>query len=71
MGDEYKYQVKITLLDGTVITVDKEYSWGTYTDELNKTNNPFIEIERNTIRKSSIKTIITTKIKKEEEKDSE
>lgn len=70
MEKKYKYQVKITLLDNTVITIEKEYNWGNYADELNKTNNPFININGIVINKSSIKTIITTESEKEE-KDEE
>lgn len=61
----YKYKVTITLIDDTVITTEKEYNWDNYTDELNKTNIPFININGNVIKKRSIKTIITTKIEKE------
>lgn len=67
MEEKYKYQVKITLLDNTVIVVGKEYNWGNYVDELNKTNVPFIDINGTVINKSSIKTIIITENKKEEE----
>lgn len=65
MENKYKYQVKITLLDNTVITTEKEYNWNNYADELNKTNIPFININGIVINKSSIKTIITTKNEKE------
>lgn len=68
MDKKYKYQVKITLLDNTVITTEKEYDWDNYADELNKTNIPFININGIVINKSSIKTIITTE-KEEEEKN--
>lgn len=70
MEKKYKYQVKITLLDNTVITTEKEYDWDNYADELNKTNIPFININGIVINKSSIKTIITTENEKEE-KDEE
>ena len=70
MEKKYKYQVKITLLDNTVITTEKEYDWNNYADELNKTNIPFININGIVINKSSIKTIITTENEKEE-KDEE
>ena len=65
MEKKYKYQVKITLLDNTVIITEKEYNWDNYADELNKTNIPFININGIVINKSSIKTIITTKNEKE------
>lgn len=67
MKKKYKYQVKITLLDNTVIITEKEYNWDNYADELNKTNIPFININGIVINKSSIKTIITTKNEQEEE----
>ena len=70
MEKKYKYQVKITLLDNTVIITEKEYNWDNYADELNKTNIPFININWLVINKSSIKTIITTEYEKEE-KDEE
>lgn len=70
MENKNKYQIKITLLDNTVITTKKEYNWDNYADELNKTNIPFIDINGIVINKSSIKTIITTEIEKEE-KDEE
>jgi len=70
MEKKYKYQVKITLLDNTVIITEKEYNWDNYADELNKTNIPFININGIVINKSSIKTIITTEYEKEE-KDEE
>ncbi len=70
MEKKYKYQVKITLLDNTVITTEKEYDWSNYADELNKTNIPFININGIVINKSSIKTIITTE-NEQEEKDEE
>lgn len=60
----YKYKITVTLLDNTVITTEKEYNWDNYADELNKTNIPFININGIVINKSSIKTIITTEIKK-------
>lgn len=65
--EKYKYKVTVTLLDGTVITTKKEYNWSNYVDELNKTNIPFIDVNGIVINKSSIKTIITTEIKTEEE----
>jgi len=70
MEKKYKYQVKITLLDNTVITTEKEYDWDNYADELNKTNIPFININGIVINKSSIKTIITTE-NAQKEKDKE
>lgn len=65
--EKYKYKVKITLLDNTVITTEKEYNWDNYADELNKTNIPFININGIVINKSSIKTIITTENEKDDE----
>ena len=69
MKNKYKYQVKITLLDNTVITTEKEYNWDNYANELNKTNIPFININGIVINKSSIKTIITTENEKEEKSE--
>ena len=70
MEKKYKYQVKITLLDNTVITTEKEYNWNNYADELNKTNIPFININGIVLNKNSIKTIITTE-NEQKEKDGE
>lgn len=64
---ENKYKITITLLDDTVITTEEKDNWNNYADELNKTNILFININGNVINKSSIKTIITTKMEEKED----
>lgn len=60
----YKYEVKITLMDNTVIITKKEYDWDDYADKLSNTNNSFVNINDVIVNKNLIKTIIVTEIEK-------